>query len=263
VQDTVELCLRAQARQGAIGPGYVRRIAWGFITRECGMHHEDARATRILSRRVHELEQAQGHEATEAQTAALAEEIRANWDGSRRPSATFYRRTRVVPVDMAAQGDALAAKIDVVSDAATAYEEYGTSVAAVEPDQAALDLLEAHENATGKAEHMAVRRAAWDALASSSGAPPVRPPLSKGKVAAIRKVMTKSAGGLDGAVRQAMTAWDAGEDNEYTSALFAPFAADEPAARDAVVKQLRSSGSLAPQLWAAALSASSSAHQAV
>ena len=264
VGDVVEVCLRRQAKEGApIHYGYVHAVARNLLSRDRDMASVDAKAIRLLSARINDLEQEQHRVASELQVCQVAEQILAEWpEGTRRPSATFFRRTQIISLDASVEsGSSL---VELVNDDSAGFDPTGQAVEqTAEPDDAAVyDLLDAHERATGKAEHAAVKRAAWDALAAATGAPRVTAKLSKNRVTSARTLFTRHPEGPIGAVEAALATWDRADEDDYTAALFAPFDTADPDERAGVVAQLRMSGPHAGDLWLAALAAANTSHQA-
>ncbi|OCI32811.1 hypothetical protein [Oerskovia enterophila] len=265
VSDVVEVCLRRQARGQKTHAGYVYVVARNLLSRDRNMHSSQARALRMLSGQVAEAEQAQGHEASRAQVVAFAEKILAEWPADqRKPSTDFYRIAKVVSLD--AQVESGTAMVDMIEDRAGAYRpthlDDGTGE---EPtnDAGVYDLLDRHERAVGKAEHMAIKRDAWDAMADLTGAPKVTGSLTKHHVTAARTIIVRHPDGPDAGIKAAMSTWDSGEQDQYTDALFTPFGTKDIDERQAIVDQLRTAGPHAADLWSGALAAANARHQAV
>lgn len=98
------------------------------------------------------------------------------------------------------------------------------------------------------------RRQAWDALAEHHGAPLV----ARGRFEArVRTWCRQTIDDYPGGVMGAVDTWERAEDDEGTTALFAPFGEHlDEEGRDAVCAMLRAYPAHADSLWEAALMAS-------
>lgn len=236
VGDVVEACLRARRRGQTVHAGYVDGVARHLVGRDRDLSSADARALRLLQAATAEREQELGRSATDRDRCELAGRILAGWSSGRRPSRSFHRRTEVVPADLETHA--------VAGEPARAEHT---------DDAAVLALLDACTRAHGKAERFAIRRRTWDALADVTGAPKVSADLSKHRVTAARALMRRRAGGTAAGVRDAVAAWEQGEADARTEALFLPWAALDRSEQAAVVDQLRRYAAHAGDLWESAL----------
>ncbi|MDU6150970.1 MAG: hypothetical protein E6640_01925 [Actinomyces urogenitalis] len=247
VQDVAEEVLRSYGGRDAIPLAPLKTIVSRKIDQAKGHTNLDARdraAMSALKNLIDERSRTLGRFLTNREVEDLARQVRQEWpDPKHRPTVNFLQRARMGEM----------ASIDVpdggVIEAPSVWGD-GRGGEVVDPDSSMAKVeqaLEAHK--VGEA-----RRQAWDALAQRHGAPLV----ARGRFEArVRTWCRQTIDDYPGGVMGAVDTWERAEDDEGTTALFAPFGErlDEEG-RDAVCAMLRAYPAHADSLWEAALMAS-------
>jgi len=213
---------------------YIERVTHNHasLTARGAATPQNYKARGLLRTKVAETEQELGRHLSPVERDRLAGEIRDGWHDQRhRPSQDFARSVRPVQVDIDTLGreeEPEVAPMEFYDDAATAAVSQLAQVS------------------DGRA---AARKHVWDTLAAFNDTPPV----AHGSITGDRATAHRRALTSRGGVLAAVSVWESGEDDEATSALFAPFAGIDEHGKDQVCLLLRRHPHLAADLHAAAM----------
>lgn len=242
--------------------GIARKTVADHLLR--GHRRCDIQARAILSRRIEEFAAENHRRPTGAEVTEIATEIRDNWDTSSkhgRPSEDFHTDGRFIDAE------------SINAPLTNADGTFGDRLVAGEPAIAhdgASELIESIEQSrNGGGGPQSAKRAVshateelWDTLAAAPGASPHTPKVSRAHIgndraSNFRKAVAQYPGGVLGIA----AAWETGEDNAHTDALFAPFEPDgSPLSddeRQGVIDALYRHRRSAPEIWRAAMQAAS------
>ncbi|WP_277209189.1 hypothetical protein [Isoptericola croceus] len=252
--DVAEKCLAELAKGKTVSRAFVATVASSRLNPLRHRSGQDRQAGKMLAAARSAFEAEHGREATSTEIDDMADRIRRTWpEGTKRPSRTFHRETRVITVgDFTEHGQGFdPGRMSVNDDFTEAIERDATRV------ERADRLKDVAEAAAGQdADMTKIRRDAWNTLATTADAAVVRPHLSKHKVTAARKIMSSHPDGVTGAVAHAVDTYNRGIEDDYTAAMLAPFAGTDTDSRNAAVDLLDEHRSYAGDLWLSAIESS-------
>lgn len=228
---------------------YAHTVIWGIANQagNLAVRQEDRKALKMFNQAVDRKASSLGRRLTPSEEDQVATAIRNNWhDQRRKPSEDFRRYAGQMEVSMdASESDSAADYFMPHAPAADAEVRSVNDIAPGSFKDRALDAIEGHGGDLRDA-----RRMLWNALAEDGAAPMVQAgTLSQRKVTSTRSDMAAYPGGVTGA----LDAWERGENNSGTEALFAPWATTDEATRDQVVNQMRRFPGRSEDLWDSAL----------
>lgn len=240
---------------------YMHTYSWGIAQQagNLGVRQENRKALRMFNEECDRREAARGEPLTSAEKDQVAVEIRDNWhDQKRKPSVDFRRYAGRMEVSMDAQESQDAANYLLPNSVMGQPGEENQFE--VRPGSYTDRALDAVDGING--DRRLAKRMLWNVLAENSdhGTPLVQVgTLSQRKVTAVRAAMAKQAGGVLGAA----DAWESGQSDESTEALFAPWGTGASVAeQQAVVDQMRRYPDRAEALWTSALQLANTRHAA-
>lgn len=266
---SLELTSTYLAKGKQLDGAVVNRVAKLHVGKALGDHRgkplvgDNAMAYTEFSRRVEEIEAAEGSELTASEKDEIAADIIDNWhDQGHKPTRGFHtyynRESSISEVPGSYDGD------DYVHPAL--IDPYSAETAVMEAQNVRADaVLERMEGTKGKERNAIIREAranAWSIVAEHRDVPTVKAKLSDASRKTILSHVRNSGGAAAVAER-----YERGESDSATEALFMPFRERvesngrvgwrklSDAQMDAISDMIRSNPRMADELWASALSA--------
>lgn len=267
---SVDLVKTYFAKGKPLDGAVVNHVANLHVKKALGDHRgkplvgDNAMAYTEFSRRVEEIEAAEGSELSASEKDEIANDIIDNWhDQGHKPTRGFHtyynRESSISEVPGSYDGD------DYVHPAL--IDPYSAEVAVTDAQNMRADaVLESMENASGIKERNAIireaRANAWSIVAEHRDVPTVKAKLNDASRKTILSHVKNSGGAAAVAER-----YERGESDSATEALFMPFRERienngrvgwrklSDAQMDAISDMIRSNPKMADELWASALAA--------